>query len=284
MKNFAVKSTTPEPEVSISEEAACDAEVLSISQSPIALRRTKRFVESLDRSASRSSSRLSHRGRKSQTPASEEDYKEWFDKFDNHLSPNLALREDEDDEDFDTEMEEEFLLDDNLNGSEICHIDDEIEKTRDVSVSVTLSLNKKSSPTTITASATCHPCEEFQTTRVFKTKAEEMEELNRFRNQPRRISIVPSTEEQQQNYVSMLHPEDFTQEIQSTSKEPHQHHVHTHNVGYSEWMKKIVDHHSSHLTLSDSDSDSDVPLDEVKMLPLFLDEKKMKMKKKTKKK
>jgi hypothetical protein len=277
VKNFAVKSTTPEPDVSMTmtnEEAALDAEVLSISQSPIALRRTKRFVESLDRSASRSSSRLSHRGgRKSQTPASEEDYKEWFDKFDNHLSPNLALKENEDDEDdFDTEMEEEFLIDDNLNGAEICHIDDEIEKTRDVSVSVTLSLNKKSSPT-ISTSATC---QEFQTTRVFKTKAEEMDELHRFRNQPRRISIVPSTEEQQQNYVSMLHPEDFSSKVKSSTKESHEHHVHTHNVGYSEWMKKIVDHHSSHLTLSDSDSDSDVPLDEVKMLPLFLDEKKIK--------
>jgi hypothetical protein len=280
VKNFAVKSTTPEPEVSMmmtNEEDALDAEVSSISQSPIALRRTKRFVESLDRSASRSSSRLSNRGgRKSRTPASEEDYKEWFDKFDNHLSPNLTLKENEDDEDdFETEMEKEFLADDNLNGSEICHIDDEIEKTRDVSVSVTLSLNKKSSPT-ISTSATCHPCEEFQKTRVFITKAEEMEELNRFRNQTRRISIVPSTEEQQQNYVSMLHPEDFSSKTQSSSKEPHQHHVHTHNVGYSEWMKKIVDHHSSHLTLSDSDSDSDVPLDEVKMLPLFLDEKKIK--------
>lgn len=267
LKNFAVTSITPEREVSITnEEAALDAEVLSISQSPIALRRTKRFVESLDRSASRSSSRMSQRGRK--TPASEEDYKEWFDKFDNHLSPNLTLREYEDDEEFD---EQEFLIDENLNGSEICKIDDDIE-TRDVSVSVTLSLNKKPSP--VTTSATCHPCDEFQKSRVFKTKAEEMEELNRFRNQTqRRISIIPSTEEQQKNYVSMLHPEDFSTKTRSPSKEPHEHHVHTHNVGYSEWMKKIVDHHSSHLSLSDSDSDSDVSLDEVRMLPLFLDKK-----------
>lgn len=273
-KTFAVISTTPAPDVSITcnlenvinlDDAALDAEVSNISSSPNALRRTKRFVNQTMSPMAKSS-----RGRKSQTPASEEDYKEWFDKFDSHLSPNLKL--DEDDE-FESEIEEEFLVDDKLNGAEICKIDDDVE-TRDVSVSITLNLSsKKTSP------MTCSPCAEYQQSRVFKTKAEELDEMqhHRFRNSTssatRRISIVPSTEEEQQKYVSVFHPEEFPAKAQSPKKEPRPHHVHLHNVGYSEWIKKLVEHNSSHLALSDTDSDSDVSLDEVKMLPLFCDEK-----------
>ena len=101
-------------------------------------------------------------------------------------------------------------------------------------------------------------------------------------NTTRRASIVPSTEEQQQMYVSMLHPEDFT--TQTKSYKSHEHHQHLHNVGYNEWIKKFVDHHSSHLSLSDSDSDSDVPLNEVDMLPLFKVPSKSKRKSKKAKK
>jgi hypothetical protein len=98
--------------------------------------------------------------------------------------------------------------------------------------------------------------------------------MERFReNQNRRLSIVPSTEEQQKNFTSILHPEEFSQKVQAFKKEPRQHREHLHNVGYNEWMKKIVESHSSHLAMSDTDSDSDVSLDEVRMLPLFFDEK-----------
>jgi hypothetical protein len=243
-----------------------DAEIANISGSPSSgegLKRTKRCIDSLDRSASRSSSRLS-RGRRSKSPsvASQEDYKEWFDKFDNHITPNLTV------------PEEDFLLttdDGNLNGAEICNIEDDND-TRDVSVSVTVNLRKSKSP------VECNPCAEFQTERKgFKTKAEEFLELERFReNQQRRVSIIPSTEEQQKSYVSILHPEEFPPKTQTAEKKPHQHHQHLHNVGYHEWMKKFVDHHSCHLATSDSDSDSDVSLDEVRMLPLYCDDKRKK--------
>jgi hypothetical protein len=249
-----------------------DAEISNISGSPTSgegLKRTKRCIDSLDRSASRSSSRLS-RGRKSPSVASQEDYKEWFDKFDNHITPNLTVPEDDYD-DFESDIEEDFLLrseDGNLNGAEICNIEDDID-TRDVSVSVTVNLRKSKSPA---------ECAEFQSERKgYKTKGEEFLELERFReNQQRRVSIVPSTEEQQKKYVSILHPEEFPPKTEATKKEPHQHHQHLHNVGYHEWMKKFVDHHSSHLATSDSDSDSDVSLDEVRMLPLFCDDKHVK--------
>lgn len=235
------------------------------------LRRTKRCIDSLDRSGSRSSSRLSRgRGSKSPSVASQEDYKEWFDKFDNHITSNLTLPEDDFDE-FESDIEEDFLLrseDGNLNGAEICHIEDDIGN-RDVSVSITVSLRKSKSP------VECFPCAEFQQERkVFKTKAEEFLELERFReNNKRRTSIIPSTEEQQKNYVSILHPEEFPTKDETTPREPHQHHEHLHNVSYNEWIKKIVDHHSSHLATSDSDSDSDVSLDDVRMLPMFSDDK-----------
>lgn len=277
-----MRSTTPEPDVSmhrivindVKVETDLDQEVSNISSSPSSgegLKRTKRCVDSLDRSASRSSSRLS-RAKKSPSVASEEDYKEWFDKFDNHLSSNLTVPE-KDDDDFDSDIEEDFLLnvdDGNLNGAEICKIEEDDIDTTNVSVSVTLNLKKSPAPTV----TECFPCSEFQAERKVKTKGEEFLEMERFReNQNRRMSIVPSTEEQQQNYVSILHPEDFPPKIDATPKEPHQHHDHLHNVGYNEWIKKFVDHHSSHLAMSDSDSDSDVSLDEVRMLPLFQDEK-----------
>ena len=255
-------------------KAENEIEVSNIFGSPSSsgegLRRTKRCIDSLDLSVSRSSSRLS-RSKKSKSPsvASEEDYKEWFDKFDNHITPNLTVPENDDE--FDSDIEEDFLIhvdDGNLNGAEICKIEDE---TADVSVSVTLNLKK--SP----ASTKCFPGAEFPNEGKTKTKSEEFLEMERFReNQTRRISIVPSTEEQQQNYVSILHPEEFPEEIQAIKKEPHQHHDHLHNIGYNEWMKKFVDHHSSHLALSDSDSDSDVSLDDVRMVPSFLDEKRKK--------
>lgn len=148
----------------------------------------------------------------------------------------------------------------NLDGAEICNI----EEDRDVSVSVTLNLKTKKP---------CNPCEEFlqQERNVCQTKGEEIEEMTKLWK-TRRLSILPSTDEQQQNYVSILHPEEFPSKLHEP-KVNHEHHQHLHNVGYSEWMKKIVDHHSSHLTLSDTDSDSDVALDEVQMLPLFCDEK-----------
>lgn len=289
-----MRKTTPEPDVSMllkndddyvdNRETSIEKELLNIVGSPSSfgegLKRTKRCINSLDRSASRSSSRLSRRSKKSKSPsvASEEDYKEWFDKFDNHISAELSLPENDDDEDFGSDIDEEVLLMDadngNLDGSEICNIDD--ESHGDVSVSVTLNLKKPKSPpqTTVEASA-CHPCEEFlkNERKIFKTKAEELEEMKQLwdSGKNRRLSIIPSTEEQQHNYISILHPEEFP--AKSTEQKPHVHHEHLHNVGYSEWMKKIVDHHSSHLALSDSDSDSDIPLDEVQMLPLFCDEK-----------
>lgn len=251
-----------------------DAEISGSPSSGEGLKRTKRCIDSLDRSASRSSSRLS-KGRRSKSPsvASQEDYKEWFDKFDNHITPNLTVPEDDYD-DFESDIEEDFLLrsdDGNLNGAEICKIEDDID-TQNVSVSVTVSLGKPKSP------VECSPCAEFQQERKgFKTKAEEFLELERFReNQQRRVSIVPSTEEQQKNYVSILHPEEFPTKTETVKKEPHQHHQHLHNVGYHEWMKKFVDHNSCHLATSDSDSDSDVSLDEVRMLPLFCDDKHVK--------
>lgn len=231
------------------------------------LKRTKRS-DSLDRSASRSSSRLS-RSKKSKTPsvASEEDYKEWFDKFDNHINPNLTVPEIESD-DFDSDVEEEFLMnidDGNLNGAEICNIDEDKTDSRDVSVSVTLNLKKSPAPL------------DAENLKSFKTKAEEFLELERFReNSNRRLSIVPISEDQQANFVSVLHPEEFSEKSQSNKTAPREHHDHLHNIGYSEWMKKVVDHHSSHLDLNDSESDSDVSLDEVRMLPLFCIEKQKK--------
>lgn len=240
----------------------------SPSSSGEGLKRTSKFLNSLDRSASRSSSRLSRRSRKSPSVPSEEDYKEWFDKFDNHISSELTVPEDED---FGSDIDEEELLmadDGNLDGAEICNIDEE----RDVSVSVTLNLKTSSKK----SSSPCNPCEVFlqQEKNHYKTKAEEIEEMAKLwdSKKNRRVSIIPSTDEQQHNYVSILHPEEFPSKLHEP-KEQHEHHQHLHNVGYSEWIKKIVDHNSSHLTLSDSDSDSDVPLDEVQMLPLFCDEK-----------
>lgn len=282
-----MRSVTPEANVSMLSdhktldedvrEASIEKELLNIVGE--GLRRSKRCINSLDRSASRSSSRLSRRSKKSKSPsvASEEDYKEWFDKFDNHISSELTLPEndDDDDEDFGSDVDEEEILmdadDGNLDGAEICNIDD---VSRDVSVSVTLNLKSpiKKQP------ASCHPCDEFikNERKVYKTKAEELEEMKQLwdSQKNRRLSIIPSTEEQQHNYVSILHPEEFPAKMhEQSSSLHHDHHQHLHNVGYSEWMKKIVDHHSSHLALSDSDSDSDVPLDEVQMLPLFCDEK-----------
>lgn len=284
-----MRSTTPKQDVSMHQinitdvdksERDLDAELSNISGSPSSgegLKRTKRCIDSLDRSASRSSSRMS-RTRKSKSPsvASQEDYKEWFDKFDNHITPNLTLPEDDYDDDFDSDMEEDFLInvdDGNLNGAEICKIEDDDEiDTSNVSVSVTLNLKKAPVP------VECFPCAEFQNEqKVYKTKGEEFLEMERFReNKSRRLSIVPSTEEEQQNFRSMLHPEDFPPKTEAPPKAPHQHHEHLHNVGYHEWMKKIVESHSSHLATSDSDSDSDVSLDEVRMLPLFCDEKREK--------
>lgn len=279
-----MRSTTPEPDVSMHQititdvdksERDLDAEVSMISGSPSSsgegLKRTKRCIDSLDRSVSRSSSRLS-RSKKSKSPsvASEEDYKEWFDKFDNHITANLSLPENDFDE-FDSDVEEDFLQVDDvkLNGAEICKIEDEEIDTTNVSVSVTLNLKKSPAPTD------CNPCAEFQgDQKVYKTKGEEFLEMERFReNKNRRLSIVPSTDEQQQNFTSILHPEEFPKEVEAVKKEPHQHHEHLHNVGYNEWIKKIVESHSSHLATSDSDSDSDVSLDEVRMLPLFCDAK-----------
>ncbi|KAG5677503.1 hypothetical protein PVAND_007259 [Polypedilum vanderplanki] len=270
---------TPEPEVSIDvRESSIEKELLNVGGD--SLRRTKRCINSLDRSASRSSSRLSRRSKKSKSPsvASEEDYKEWFEKFDNHLSSELTLPENDDDDDeaFDSDMEEELLMDadiGNLDGAEICNIDED----RDVSVSITLNLKQKQ-PKQQQDENECHPCKEFQEPKVFQTKAEEIEEMQKQWETKgrRRLSILPSTDEQQKNYVSMLHPEEFPASIEQ--REPHQHHEHLHNVGYSEWMKKMVDHHSCHLALDDSESDSDVPLDEVQMLPLFCDEQEAKKK------
>lgn len=237
------------PNIDVSNTTVSTIEQSNISGSTLSaegLKRTKRCVDSLDRSASRSPSVLG-RSKKSKTPsvASEEDYKEWFDKFDNHLNPNLSVPENDND-DFDSDIEEAF-----------CGIDEDEIESRDVSVSVTLNL--KSSPA---ASGN---------QKDFKAKTEEFLENEQFReNQSRRLSIVPFTQEQQENFVSVLHPEEFSEEHQPAKAQNHSHHSHLHNVGYSEWMKKVVDHHSSHLTLSDSDSDSDVSLDEERMLPLFV--------------
>lgn len=169
---------------------------------------------------------------KSSQSTTSEDYKEWFDRFDNHLSPNLTVADpnvvfDSDDEDdflnikYDSVQTEEI--------SDIC-----MEESRDVSVSVTLNLRNP-------------------------------------RNQQvqRRVSIVPSTEDQQQSYVSILHPESFTENVKTSIIRSEQQ---PQTINYNEWIKKIVDHQSSHLSVSDSDSDSDVTLDEISMLPLFLQE------------
>lgn len=257
------------------------------------LKRSKRCINSLDRSASRSSSRLSQ-SRKSKSPsvASQEDYKEWFDRFDNHLSSELTVPENDDDEIFDSDLEEELLIgaeDGNLDGADICNIDDE-KGNGDVSVAVTLNLKQKQTKQNERKEEErCNPCEEYQKDKnIYKTKGEELEEMQRqWENKKRRTSILPSTEEQQKNYVCIhFHPEEFPDRKnveafhESSKNEPHEHHQHMHNVGYHEWMKKIVDHHSCHLALSDSDSDSDVALDEVQMLPLFCDEKLKKRRKK----
>lgn len=265
----------------------------SPSSSGEGLKRTKRCINSLDRSASRSSSRLSQ-SRKSKSPSvvSQEDYKEWFDKFDNHISSELTVPENDDDDDgiFDSDHDDEFLLDaedGNLDGAEICNINDEDENGNgDVSVYVTLNLKQKNaerkSEEHKTEEEPCNPCKEYQQDKnIYKTKAEELEDMQRlWDTKKRRTSILPSTEEQQKNYVSILHPEEFP-DIKASSQ-PRQHHQHIHNVGYNEWMKKIVDHNSCHLALSDSGSDSDVALDEVQMLPLFCDEKLKKRRKKKK--
>lgn len=266
-------------QIKINDENDLEFELVNIPGeiSGEGLKRSKRCINSLDRSASRSSSRMSRsRNSKSPSVASQEDYNEWFNKFDNHLSGNLEVPEPDDDE-FESDVEEDFLMDvndGNLNGADICKIDD--EESRDVSVSVTLNLKKSPGP-----AVECFPCADFQQDRkVYKTKGEEFLELERFREQQsrRRVSIVPTTEEEHQKFVSILHPEDFTPQADETEKTPHEHHEHLHNVGYSEWMKKVVDHHSSHLATSDSDSDSDVSLDEVRMLPLFRADKKKKRK------
>lgn len=272
---------TPDPEVSTNDPQIIvtstdhDEEPNKINRSPSpgeGLKRTKRCINSMDRSVSRSSSRLSQ-SKKSKSPsvASEKDYKDWFDKFDNNTTPDLMIPKDDDDEEFDSDMEEEFLLhvdDGNLNGAEICKIDDDesIDDDTNISVSVTLNL-KQSSSASLPA---CNPCAEFQERNTYKTKAEEFLEMERFReNKNRRISIIPSTEEDQKNFISMLHPE-FPPESETSQKESHTHHEHLHNIGYNEWIKKFVDHQSCHLATSDSDSDSDSQLpDDPQMLPLF---------------
>lgn len=240
-----------------------DEELKNINQSATqseGLKRSKRCINSLDRSISRSSSRVG-RARKSPSVASEVDYKDWFEKFDNQTTPDLTVPDT--DFDFDSYVEEDFLMhvdDGALNGQEICKIDNEpLDENNNndpnVSVSVTLSLNRGPSTSGSAAGS-------FNTTR--------------------RTSILPSTEEQQQMYVSMLHPEDFT--TQTKSFQQHAHHQHSHTIGYNEWIKKFVDHQSSHLSLSDSGSDSDVPLNDTDMLPLFQTPTKTKRKSKRAKK
>lgn len=203
------------------------------------LKRTKRVMDSLDRSPSRPSSR--HSGlKKSPSVASEQDYKEWFDRFDNHITPNLTVTEMEH---FESDDEEDFL---DIK-YEMDEIDDSCaEDSGDVSVSITLNLKKPQD-------------------KMFSTENIDLSE------QPlqsqRRLSIFPSTEDQQQKYVSPLHPESFNKNEKRDTISIHQHHE---AISYHEWIKKIVDHQSSHLSTSDSESDSDVSLDETRMLPMFI--------------
>lgn len=207
------------------------------------LKRSKRCINSLDRSPGSTSSSCQNNFKIRSSAASEEDYKEWFDRFDNHISPNLTLQKFDDHFDFDDEEEHvKVKCETNKDGAEDCVTD---ESSRDVSISVTLNLRKQrenSFPSTII------------------TKSEQPHQ-----NQ-RRLSIVPSTEDQHQSYVSILHPENFTEiaTVNITRTEEY-----CQKISYNEWIKKIVDHQSSHIATSDSDSDSDVSLDEISMLPLF---------------
>lgn len=153
-----------------------DEELKSINQSASpseGLKRSKRCINSLDRSFSRSSSRIS-KSRKSPSVASEEDYKEWFEKFDNQTTPDLTVPDI--DYDFDSDVEEDFLMhvDDRvINGTEICKIDTEINSLPNesndidpnVSVSVTLSLNRRPSTSAGNVGST-------NDTKLYKTKAE----------------------------------------------------------------------------------------------------------------
>lgn len=80
--------------------------------------------------------------RRSPSVASEHDYKEWFDRFDNHITPNLTVTVLE--EHFDSEDEEAFVsmsYENCTNDLTMNEIADACDKeSGDVSVSITINL------------------------------------------------------------------------------------------------------------------------------------------------
>jgi hypothetical protein len=274
------------------------------------LKRSKRCLNSMDRSASRSPTPRMRRSRsrsRSRVP-SEIDYKEWFGKFDNNESPELEV--DDFDYEIDEECEDEEILLENLSDAQIesvikkkqtsstnhdvTHLNSNgslpknNENDNDVSVSVTFNLSKNKQNDLaerelefFNAMTSEYKFSRRSPNAMIKTEEflenERKEEVKHYR----KGSIIPSTEEEQARFQSFLHPEDFKPDDTST-REPHIHHQHLHNVGYSEWIKKLIEHNSSHLTLSDSDSDSDPELNETDMLPTFTKESKKKLKRRLK--
>lgn len=247
------------------------------------LKRTKRCVDSLDRT-SQSPPHATRRKSKSPSVASEADYKEWFGKFNSNDSPELTVPEHEEylaEEEIQVELDDindpklrevatyinvlNKTTDIEINGNEQSPMN---ENNSDVSVSVTLNLNQKNALN-----------DNFNSSKpTLSSKTNDFLLMERQTEANKKITIQPSADQDHGQFVSYLHPEEFPTGEQRNRKEPHEHHAHIHNVGYNEWMKKFVDHQSSHLSLSDSSSDSDGPLNEVDCLPRFKTESKRKRK------
>ena len=249
------------------------------------LKRTKRCVDSLDRASESPphTERPLSRKSKSKSPsvASEADYKEWFGKFNSNDSPDLTVPETDEylgEEEIQLELSDDpksqetttYIKVSKKNNDIVTNGNEQVpsnEENSDVSVSVTMNLNQKIS---------IHETHPLVPTLTVKTT--NFLEIERQVEDNNRISIQPSSNHDHNNFVSYLHPEEFPLAQEIKHREPHDHHIHVHNVGYSEWMKKFVDHQSSHLAMSDSSSDSDGPLNETDCLPRFKAEPKRKRK------
>lgn len=291
------------------DELAVDHELMNISRpsSGEGLKRSKRCLSSLDRSISRSPTpRLrSSRSRSRSRVPSEADYKDWFGKFNNQDSPELEVA-DEYEYDYEEAMDEEEEI--SLENCSDTQIQDTLKKklttnenddvtsnfnyseampkiVNDVSISVTLNLKKSKSDSNLSSNQLDQnlgslTSEEGNFSVQNSTVASKVDDfLENERNESvsrRRMSIIPSTDEEQAKFTSMLHPEEFPID---NSPRPHIHHVHIHNKGYSEWMKKTVEHNSSHLALSDSGSDSDSPINDTDCIPRFQTEQTKKKRK-----
>lgn len=298
-ENVLYESVVPEPEFKVrninNAEAHANMETPEIAnqdqESVPRLKRTKRCVDSLDR-ASQSpphSEMPSRRKSKSPSVASEADYKEWFGKFNSNDSPELTVPEHDEylaEEEVHVELNDQYINDPKLrdtatyikvinksndivgnSNEKVPNIENNSDS--DVSVSVTLNLNQKSAHN-----------EEFNSLKpTLLSKTDEFLQMERQSVANNKVTIQPSADQDHHKFVSYLHPEDFPIESEREKrKEPHEHHAHIHNVGYNEWMKKFVDHQSSHLSLSDSSSDSDGNLKENDCLPRFKTESKRKRK------